>query len=60
MRWCSAPNAQPALQAVINRPRDLTRKGLVELQEWFDRQHFEESSCAARGKRRAIRISPPG
>jgi type I restriction enzyme R subunit len=39
-----APNAQPALQAVINRPRDLTRKGLVELQEWFDRQHFEESS----------------
>ena len=39
-----SPNAQPALQAVINRPRDLTRKGLVELQEWFDRQHFEESS----------------
>ncbi len=29
---------------MINRPRDLTRKGLVELQEWFDRQHFEESS----------------
>ncbi|MGC6746318.1 hypothetical protein ACP0HM_28225 [Escherichia coli] len=22
-----SPNAQPALQAVINRPRDLTRKG---------------------------------
>lgn len=40
-----APNAQPALQAVISRPRDLTRKGLVELQEWFDRQHFEESSA---------------
>lgn len=39
-----APNTQPAFQAVINRPRDLTRKGLVELQEWFDRQHFEESS----------------
>ncbi|UJQ23604.1 type I restriction-modification system endonuclease [Pantoea agglomerans] len=39
-----SPNAQPALQAVINRPRDLTRKGLVELQEWFDRQHFEEST----------------
>lgn len=39
-----SPNAQPALEAVINRPRDLTRKGLVELQEWFDRQHFEESS----------------
>ena len=29
---------------MINRPRDLTRKGLVELQEWFDRQHFEEST----------------
>ncbi|MBL1917539.1 type I restriction-modification system endonuclease, partial [Klebsiella pneumoniae] len=39
-----SPNTQPALQAVINRPRDLTRKGLVELQEGFDRQHFEESS----------------
>jgi len=39
-----SPNAQPALQVVINRPRDLTRKGLVELQEWFDRQHFEEST----------------
>lgn len=39
-----SPNAQPALHAVINRPRDLTRKGLVELQEWFDRQHFEEST----------------
>lgn len=55
-----SPNAQPALQAVINRPRDLTRKGLVELQEWFDRQHFEESSCAKHGKRRAMKISPPG
>ncbi|MBJ3372488.1 type I restriction-modification system endonuclease, partial [Salmonella enterica subsp. enterica serovar Typhimurium] len=45
-----APNAQPALQAVINRPRDLTRKGLVELQEWFDRQHFEESSLRSAWK----------
>ena len=45
-----SPNAQPALQAVINRPRDLTRKGLVELQEWFDRQHFEESSLRSAWK----------
>ncbi|MDB9566106.1 type I restriction-modification system endonuclease [Providencia rettgeri] len=45
-----APNAQPALQAVINHPRDLTRKGLVELQEWFDRQHFEESSLRSAWK----------
>lgn len=35
-------NILPALQAVITRPRDLTRKGLVEIQEWFDRQHFDE------------------
>ncbi|NDL65067.1 type I restriction-modification system endonuclease [Acerihabitans arboris] len=46
----NSPNAQPALQAVINRPRDLTRKGLVELQEWFDRQHFEESSLRSAWK----------
>ncbi|HBY9796872.1 TPA: type I restriction-modification system endonuclease [Klebsiella pneumoniae] len=45
-----SPNTQPALQAVINRPRDLTRKGLVELQEWFDRQHFEESSLRSAWK----------
>lgn len=45
-----SPNAQPALQAVINRPRDLTRKALVELQEWFDRQHFEESSLRSAWK----------
>ncbi|MFW3316418.1 type I restriction-modification enzyme R subunit C-terminal domain-containing protein, partial [Escherichia coli] len=45
-----APNAHPALQAVINHPRDLTRKGLVELQEWFDRQHFEESSLRSAWK----------
>ncbi len=35
---------------MINRPRDLTRKGLVELQEWFDRQHFEESSLRSAWK----------
>lgn len=45
-----SPNAQPALKAVINRPRDLTRKGLVELQEWFDSQHFEESALRSAWK----------
>jgi len=39
-----SPNDLPALQAVISRPRDLTRKALIELQEWFDRQHFDEST----------------
>lgn len=37
-------NKLTALNAVINRPRDLTRKGLVELQEWFDAKHFDESA----------------
>ncbi len=37
-------NLQPALDAVINRPKDLTRKALVELQEWFDSQQFDEST----------------
>ncbi len=58
MRWCSTPNAQPALQAVINRPRDLTRKGLVELREWFDRSILKSRPCAARGKRRAANVPP--
>jgi type I restriction enzyme R subunit len=37
-------NQLAALDAVVNRPRDLTRKGLVELQEWFDARHFSESA----------------
>jgi len=37
-------NAHAALQTVITKPRDLTRKSLIELQEWFDRANFEESS----------------
>ncbi|UUE08794.1 type I restriction-modification system endonuclease [Dickeya zeae] len=45
-----SPNVQPALQAVIARPRDLTRKGLVALQEWFDSQSFEESSLRSAWK----------
>ncbi|CAM4203131.1 type I restriction-modification system endonuclease [Vibrio neonatus] len=38
----SSSNQQEALDIIINRPRDLTRKGLLELQEWFDAQHFNE------------------
>ncbi|MEZ9141674.1 MULTISPECIES: type I restriction-modification system endonuclease [unclassified Shewanella] len=37
-------NANAALHTVLTKPRDLTRKGLVELQEWFDSQHFDEST----------------
>jgi type I restriction enzyme R subunit len=37
-------NAHIAIQTVINKPRDLTRKSLLELQEWFDRLHFDEST----------------
>lgn len=37
-------NQQEALDIVVNRPRDLTRKGLVELQEWFDAQKYDEST----------------
>ena len=37
-------NQQDALDIIINRPRDLTRKGLIELQEWFDGQKFDDST----------------
>jgi type I restriction enzyme, R subunit len=40
----SSSNQQEALDIVINRPRDLTRKGLIELQEWFDAQNYNEAS----------------
>ncbi|WP_412497094.1 type I restriction-modification system endonuclease [Shewanella algae] len=40
----NSANRQAALDIVINRPRDLTRKGLLELQEWFDGQHYDDSS----------------
>ncbi len=45
-------NKLPALDAVVNRPRDLTRKGLVELQEWFDANYFDESALQAAWKRK--------
>lgn len=37
-------NQQQALATIINRPRDLTRKSLLELQEWFDAQNYDEST----------------
>ncbi|MGY2575484.1 type I restriction-modification system endonuclease [Vibrio sp. C8] len=37
-------NQHKALDIVINRPRDLTRKGLVELQEWFDAQKYDDAT----------------
>ena len=37
-------NQQEALDIIINRPRDLTRKGLIELQEWFDAQNYNDAT----------------
>ncbi|WP_448564119.1 type I restriction-modification system endonuclease [Thalassotalea ganghwensis] len=37
-------NQQQAIATIINRPRDLTRKSLLELQEWFDAKHYDEST----------------
>lgn len=37
-------NKQAALHTVITKPKDLTRKALLELQEWFDAQSFDEST----------------
>lgn len=37
-------NKQAALEVIINRPRDLTRKALLDLQEWFDAQNYDEST----------------
>lgn len=43
-------NQQEALDVIINRPRDLTRKGLIELQEWFDAQDFNEANLRSAWK----------
>ncbi|WP_282178246.1 type I restriction-modification system endonuclease [Vibrio nereis] len=43
-------NQQEALDIIINRPRDLTRKGLIELQEWFDNQNFNDSNLRSAWK----------
>jgi type I restriction enzyme R subunit len=37
-------NQQMALHTVITKPKDLTRKALIELQEWFDNHSFDESA----------------
>jgi type I restriction enzyme R subunit len=37
-------NKKAALHTVIAKPKDLTRKALLELQEWFDAQSFDEST----------------
>lgn len=47
----TSSNKQAALDIVINRPRDLTRKGLIELQEWFDAQKFDESTLRVAWKK---------
>ncbi|MGF1692369.1 type I restriction-modification system endonuclease [Photobacterium kagoshimensis] len=46
----SASNQQDALSIVVNRPRDLTRKGLIELQEWFDTQNYNDASLRSAWK----------
>lgn len=43
-------NQQEALDIIINRPRDLTRQGLIELQEWFDAQNFNEANLRSAWK----------
>ncbi|MDF4799387.1 type I restriction-modification system endonuclease [Vibrio parahaemolyticus] len=43
-------NQQEALDIIVNRPRDLTRKGLIELQEWFDSQNFNDASLRSAWK----------
>ena len=40
----ASTNKQVALHTVITKPKDLTRKALLELQEWFDAQSFDEST----------------
>jgi type I restriction enzyme R subunit len=40
----TSANQQQALATIINRPRDLTRKALLELQEWFDAKNYDEST----------------
>ncbi|MEH0666017.1 type I restriction-modification system endonuclease [Vibrio scophthalmi] len=46
----ASSNQQEALDIIINRPRDLTRKGLIELQEWFDNQNFNDSTLRSAWK----------
>lgn len=43
-------NQQEALDIIVNRPRDLTRKGLIALQEWFDAQNYNDSTLRSAWK----------
>jgi type I restriction enzyme R subunit len=44
-------NSKAALHTVITKPKDLTRKALLELQEWFDAQSFDESTLRVAWKK---------
>lgn len=44
-------NSKAALRTVITKPKDLTRKALLELQEWFDTQSFDESTLRVAWKK---------
>lgn len=44
-------NQQAALHTVVTKPKDLTRKALLELQEWFDAQSFDESTLRVAWKK---------
>ncbi|MCS3458267.1 type I restriction-modification system endonuclease [Aeromonas sp. BIGb0445] len=43
-------NEQAAIDAIINRPRDLTRSALLQLQEWFDKENYNDSTLRAAWK----------
>lgn len=43
-------NEQVAIDAIINRPRDLTRSALLQLQEWFDKENYNDATLRAAWK----------
>ncbi len=43
-------NEQAAIDAIINRPRDLTRSALLQLQEWFDKENYNDATLRAAWK----------
>ena len=51
-------NKLPALLAVTQRPRDLTREDLRKLKLALDQEGFSESPCRRRGASRRTRTSP--
>ena len=40
----ASANQQAAIDTIISRPRDLTRSTLLQLQEWFDSQNYNDST----------------